>query len=235
MNHYIFTELTIKHRKRLFDDKENPLNGWCLFIFHCINLLSMDIGIGTFVNVCLLTGCTFLSLLFFVNIRIKQNYAKLIQRRTAYWSTLYLFIRNDLNNFRFIFILNNMYGRIFASFIFVNVPSNAYLLMRIIFKHETLNRVSFIVGCTLITQQYFTIGVLHLLAAKFSTRIHRPARNLLHLMANERNHVRQMSNRIRINLTFLRLHTKKCYGFTYGNITLITMRTFTKVRRLLII
>ncbi|KAJ6221054.1 hypothetical protein RDWZM_006866 [Blomia tropicalis] len=165
----------------------------------------------------------------------KKNYAKLIQRRTAYWSTLYLFIRNDLNNFRFIFMLNNMYGRIFASFIFVNVPSNAYLLMRIIFKHETLNRVSFIVGCTLITQQYFAIGVLHLLAAKFSTRIHRPARNLLHLMANERNHVRQMSNRIRINLTILRLHTKKCYGFTYGNITLITMRTFTKVRRLLII
>ncbi|KAJ6221053.1 hypothetical protein RDWZM_006865 [Blomia tropicalis] len=146
MNHYIFIELTIKYRKRLFDNVDDPLNGWSLFLFHCINMAGVDIGITGFVTVCMLACCTFLSLLFFVYIRIKQNHSKLIKKRTAHWSTLGSFIRNDLNNFRFIFIMNKMYGRMFAAFMLVNVPCNAYLIMRLIFKHHTANRISFIVG-----------------------------------------------------------------------------------------
>lgn len=224
--HLIFIQLTYVYRERLF----NSLIGWSWYSFHLFNLLILDITIiDSFIGMGIIIAGTGMSILFHVNNRIRLNISRIACLRIARWSTISRFIREDIQNFRMIFLGNHMYGRILAVFILVNTPCNAYILIRVISQFDSLNNVTRIAGLTILAEQYTCIGLLHIFLAKSSLRVHRSPQPLFSLMVMERNRIRSISNRIRVDLTIARLHTNNRYGITYGKLSLITMQSFAKV------
>lgn len=227
--HWKFMLQTFEHCDRLFDFS---LFGLGLYIFHWFNLLCLDVALYSFIDISVLATSTGLSYLHYLKIRINQNIKKLNELRSGQWPTIRNFISNDLISFKMLFLLNRIYGRMLAVFILVNMPCNAYLMTRFIFKFESFSKIALIVGITVLLEQFEVIGLIHLLVAKLSNRLHRPPIRLFHFMANKRNHIRQTSNRIRVDLTIARLHTNNRYGVTYGRLSLITMQTFAKVSKI---
>ena len=224
--HWLFINLTIKYKKRLF----GSLFGWCLYTFHWFNLLIFDISIFTFVEVCINTASIGLSFLVYISIRFYQNILILNQKcDNLRWKTVRIFIRNDLINFQNLFLLNQMFGPMLTIFILVNMPCNAFLMTRYIFKFDTFNIVTQVVGLAILGQQFLCLILFHLLAVNFSNRAHRSTKHLFRLMTYEWNCIRLVPNRLKVNLTISRLHTTNRYGVTYGKLSLITFQTFTRV------
>ena len=224
--HWIFLQLTLEYSDLLF---HNSWKGWILYLVHWFNCLTTEISFYTFSETCYISTVLSITLLWYLKIRFTQNIDQLIENHGKWWS-IRSFIQNDLINFRMIFICNAMYGRILAIFIIIHMPCNAYLMTRIIFKFNLFNKTIFTAIIIIMFVQYLFMVVVHILAAKFSTRAHCTPKYLFHFMKNDT--IRQTSNRIKINLTIARLHTTNRYGVTYGKIALITMQSFAKVSTL---
>lgn len=159
-NLWKFIQLTIVYYDQLFD---NYLIGWFLYEYHWYNLLMWNISMFTLINSCLLSGTISLSILYNLYIRLHQNLALIgWSKQMIRWTTFRTFIRNDLHTFCMIFIFNRMYGRMLAIFILINTPTNAYLITRLVFMHESFNKITMIVCCTLVVAQNLCIGIIHL-------------------------------------------------------------------------
>src|SRR5699024_4213773 len=71
--------------------------------------------------------------------------------------------------------------------------------------------------------------VLHLAVARYTRRMHAPAKTLLSLYAARSHRTGDFHARLRLHHSIVRLHTNAKYGITYGTVGgLITMGSFAK-------
>lgn len=171
-----------------------------------------------------------MALVFMLN--FKQN-----QRKLEHWVTsqtltpgrFELFHIRFETNLRYFFECNQVYGKVFFLVLMVNIPASANIIIQLItsvlsdYVKFTLYFVCF--------NQFFLIFLIHYYLTKPIKRIHDCYRVLYTFLSSycvksDRFDCRTMS---KITSFMFMIHTNNYYGFTYANITLISMPTFFKV------
>lgn len=123
---------------------------------------------------------------------------------------------------------NPIYGQILASFIVVNCPINAYLMMSM-FMGKIVG-LQLYLAIPFVCYQLIIILLLHYLATKFTHHLHATSPNVLHIYIHNWHKSQTIRFRMKIANYIDAFHTKNRYGLTYGKIGgLVTLNGLIKV------
>jgi len=165
---------------------------------------------------------------------LRNTLNKISQNQTVYrsmaFANLHTFYRFHASCRKSVFSQNRIFGYQLFFTLLIYAPASAFMFMGIMLG-RIKSTTMFTLGGITISQMLYVFGV-HLLAVQYPKRIHRASKLLFKM--NSRIHFG--SSRCREHVKLLNalqiLHTKKCYGITYGSAQLVNMATFTKVRHI---
>src|SRR5699024_10930367 len=117
--------------------------------------------------------------------------------------------------------------RIFFAFLLYNLPTNAIAVM-ILFMYPLDAHLIAIILMVIVIQVAY-VFVFHYYIARFSLKLHRPARRLHQLLIRSNGEMMNFRFRLKVILYVQAFLTKNVYSVHYGNFGKITMVSFSKV------
>lgn len=206
----------------------------CLFAFYFINIFH-DLGLCYTLVLCLLRllQLKLRNVTAILNSCISGGVSGTKIGRSPFNSAKFSHFRFEfVHSLLLFFEVNRMFGPLFLSHLLGMLPLSLVFGVWLI-QGETLSLTASIV---LYAWELFIANflfVLHLLFARATKRIHRPAKPLLAFAARNQFWAKhqQMPTKTQVHLAcqIATLHTKKRYGFTYGSFGLVSMMAFFKV------
>ena len=142
---------------------------------------------------------------------------------------LNLFIRAHTQTLITIIHGNQFFGILLLSFIIIYIPINSYMIIRLVMAQ--FNPIQTFVFSNVIIFQYLFIFGFHLVAASYTSRIHKCRKLLFHWSAklgNENNGIMSIGSKIRLLNYTIKFHCKRRYGILYGRYGLMTLMSFVK-------
>lgn len=121
----------------------------------------------------------------------------------------------------------NPFGIIFTT-IFSYAFAMSLIEVMLLITGNNLDFKQIFILCSMIFYNFVFIFGMHLACAVFTRRLHRPAKRLIQISQRYRSNSFRLH--LRLNGYIEKFHTKKCYGFSYGGIGLITLLSFAKVK-----
>ena len=214
-----------------------------------VNALLFFISLGAFVHIANLSvtiGVTTVLLHFILLSQIKQLLffsGNLISRRSSTFTTAVTrkFISHQTSALLQVLAFDRLFGSLLFAYILANCPLNALACSLLIqgrleganSKGDLKgNLVQFVIG------QFIPFFAVHVMAAKYSRKLHTPTLRVLSLNIQNRMRLNfnssSTSSSIRDQHQVMRFvehfHTASPYGITYAGMGLVTMVTFAKVR-----
>ena len=178
-----------------------------------------------------------MSIALILMMNFKENHKKLedwILKKTLTEHRFEQFHRRFENNLKTFFLCNDEFKNIFFLILSFNIPPSANIAVQILtgsYEHEYI----FIVLYFVLINQLFLIFAIHYYLTKPINAIHYSS-NILYTYFSDQNiencnnyKVLNCRTMAKITQFLFTIHTKNYYGFTYANITLISMPTFINV------
>src|SRR5699024_2626879 len=139
---------------------------------------------------------------------------------------LNLFLYHNNQYLQTIADISRIYGYAFLVYILVSCPTNTTLITMLAFRKMSI--VLHLGILVVVWNQLLFIFVVHIFAAVLSEKIHKPAKPLISFFVHSS---RNLNFRTKIKLHFYieQFHSKKLYGLTYGNISVVSFQSFGKV------
>ncbi|KAH9394158.1 hypothetical protein TYRP_021292 [Tyrophagus putrescentiae] len=209
-----------------------------------VNALLFFISLGAFAHIANLSvtiGVTTVLLHFILLSQIKQLLffsGNLISRRSSTFTTAVTrkFISHQTSALLQVLAFDRLFGSLLFAYILANCPLNALACSLLIqgrleganSKGDLKgNLVQFVIG------QFIPFFAVHVMAAKYSRKLHTPTLRVLSLNVQNRMRLSGSSNSsIRDQHQVMRFvehfHTTSPYGITYAGMGLVTMVTFAK-------
>ena len=195
---------------------------------YILNGIIFDFYFWYFTKLGIFIVCNSIILLKIGLIKLKQTNQLLEKycRQKFVQNNFYNYRRHHLQTLTFFEPSNRYYGRIFFSFLLVNFPTNAWLLM--ISISGKISRISMLFMANIITLQIFVIFCIHLIMAKYPRLMHRPAKMLLGWKAKNifvklnKNQISSLRCHIHLDQCIGMFHTTNLYAIThvFGKVTL---------------
>lgn len=193
----------------------------CFFLFLTASviaarLIMLTAIIFSAVGLYVMVSLNQLQKMFRIKPRIHFGYRKLA-----------FFMTNHTRLFRTLITFDKKFRVHFSHILFFQLLMSLYELRYVLTGENLKPTVQFIA----IAVELFTFGnifVLHFFCALFTKRLHQCGKELMHLHPNFRS-FNSFRSKWKLSCYVEKFHTKKCYGFTYSGIGLITMFSFAKV------
>lgn len=200
------------------------------FIIYLSHALLLAVNVLFFAHILILLASYSVSILAYLYLRVQVTLGSLrfLLNRHFTWTKMHS-VEVDLGaTLQIVFAADALFGKLVLVFLLVNIPCSALLLMILLTHFGHIQRIVLVGMLVLISEEYLATFVYHLAGARFSTAFHRCGPLLLRLSAHQHFKVGNFRARLRQSLLISRLHTQRQYGFTYAQLALITMVTFTK-------
>ena len=138
----------------------------------------------------------------------------------------FIFLEDYRTTMQFLFCFNRVTGGIFALWVLIMGPVNAYFFMWIVGNFNKMNFMMQIMSIILLSVQFFLVMFLHLLFTTIIPIIRRPARVLFSIKILNIS----LRNTILLSNSYCTISTTQHYGMTYGSVGLISIVSFLKVK-----
>lgn len=125
------------------------------------------------------------------------------------------------------FDINKIFGKFLLMSLMINTPLNAYLIMSLLNRPFNIWIFSGIT-CGIIFQIIF-IFILHLNALNYSRKIHASSKLLHSISTRIKLNNCFVKEKLDLSNYFVKIHTDTKYGITYGPMSLVTFKTFSRV------
>lgn len=167
-----------------------------------------------------------------ISIKLNQIFAHLkrINTKLAYRKLKYLqfekvhyHMTTALVSF---FYGDQMFGRLFLTFILVNAPISCILFSWIVHKQVEEDRKLYIY--IVLAYQFIGSFGVHLFMSFITRNIHRIGKCLIQMVARRQGAFRKGKTLIRLSHLSMALHTTTQYGFHYATFGLVTINNFVK-------
>lgn len=199
------------------------------FAIFQINFLNQILAVTFAMKNLILTGMLGLLVIIIAHFRMVQM-QKLATYHDAqkYHENILIFFL--LKNVEFISILrsiNHTFGQVYFSFLVLNCPSNAFLIISLLFSRKTNFSMQVMFFTITITQIFFIFIVHYIIACQFC-RIHSPAIFFFSVMIKAKA-IKSFFVKMKLAHYLERFHTNNQYGFALGKCGTISYSSFGKV------
>jgi len=205
MSFYHYTSLVyIFHNWRQFF---TSIQGCLSFVALLVNSAALDLMILTFGTLNLLWSIVIVCFTSICFLQLNQ-----LNRSLAANASFEQFAHYHTRTVKMIFAFDEFFGRQLFVFIITQLPINAFMVMGL--ATMELDGTSIGMVLNIIAGQVVIGFCVHMLAAMYSTRMHRCSRILARQLSSTNN--LQLRKRLRLGFYMQKYHTVNKYGITYG-------------------
>ncbi|KAH9405728.1 hypothetical protein TYRP_014022 [Tyrophagus putrescentiae] len=214
---------------RHFEAVLTSVYGIASILVHLLQVVAFSVFIYGFAHICTLGAVHAVAQLLNLYVKCNHNFRYLFYIRHSFlWTHLYVYKIYAVQTVRFVGRFNGHMAKLFLAYLLINCPINVWMVMLLLQGHVHGMQAFFFV--CLILPQFGTIFALHYVAANFGRHFHKPARLLITIYLANLNKIGHLRARMTLSGLIQTFHCRRRYGLTYGNIALITFKTFTKVK-----
>lgn len=230
---YFFQEFTLYRAAKTFLDSSQMTYNICILVCAHLNF-SLDLlitfslcGVLHLVSAYLLV----VTLIFFTRLNVLNERFTQMAYLNYHYTRL---SRDHVHTLVHIVRANDLIKRVIFAMILVDTPTNTYFLVALFTKE--LSTITVIFFYAIFTSQVFAIFCFHALFARYSVKLHAHWRPLLRWYVcksrtKSKNQLSSLYSQMKVSRkleTFL-VKSSGMYGIWYGNVSLVTLKTFAKV------
>lgn len=199
------------------------------FTFFQITFLNHCLAVIFTIDSLILTGVLGLLAIVIAHFRLMQMQKFATQHDAQLFpENIVIFFLNKNNEFLYILqSINHIFGKAYFSFLLLNCPSNAFLVMSLLINRKISVSMQIFLIITIITQIFF-IFILHYVIAYQFRKIHHPAVFFFSVIIKGIT-TKTFLTKLKLAHYLEHFHTKYQYGFALGRFGYVCYQSFGKV------